>query len=39
LNNRLMKLQYDGNESHFMIHKKEHGDQLSKNCWLIYYKK
>lgn len=39
LNNRLMKLQYDGNEPHFLVHKREHGDQLSKNCWLIYYKK
>jgi hypothetical protein len=38
LNRRLIKLGFDGNEDKFLVHKKEHGDQLSKNCWLIYKK-
>lgn len=38
LANRLLKLGYDINQSRFWINKKEHGDQLSKNCWLIYKK-
>ena len=37
LANRLRLINYDKyNESDFLIHKKEHGDLLSKNCWVIY---
>jgi hypothetical protein len=38
LKKRLVKMGYDGNEEYFFIHKKEHGDSLSKDCWLIFLK-
>lgn len=39
LDNILRKMNYDGNESFFHIHKKEHGDSLSKDCWYVFIKK
>lgn len=38
LKQRLIKMRYDGNEEHFFILKKEHGDSLSKDCWYIFLK-
>jgi hypothetical protein len=38
LKKRLVTMRYDGNENDFFIHKKEYGDQLSKDCWLIFLK-
>jgi hypothetical protein len=38
LSKRLVTMGYDENQDDFLIHKKEHGDNLSKDCWYIMLK-